>query len=62
MQWQWWCVAVQVALLQPDARATTLQDPPVADFDDPKLVKLVTLDDKCIAQQIGTAPAWCSAV
>ncbi len=28
-------------------------DPPVADFDDPKLVKLVTLDDACRNQQLG---------
>lgn len=28
-------------------------DPPVADFNDPKLVKLVTLDDACRNQQLG---------
>lgn len=28
-------------------------DPPVADFEDPKLVKLVTLDDACRNQQLG---------
>lgn len=28
-------------------------DPPVADFDDPKLVKLVTLDEACRKQQLG---------
>ncbi len=28
-------------------------DPPVADFNDPKLVKLVTLDDDCRNQQLG---------
>jgi glucosamine-6-phosphate deaminase len=28
-------------------------DPPVADFDDPKLVKTVTLDDACLRQQVG---------
>jgi glucosamine-6-phosphate deaminase len=28
-------------------------DPPVADFDDPKLVKIVTLDDACRRQQVG---------
>jgi len=28
-------------------------DPPVADFNDPKLVKLVTLDDACRRQQLG---------
>ncbi len=28
-------------------------DPPVADFDDPKLVKLVELDDACRQQQLG---------
>lgn len=28
-------------------------DPPVADFADPKLVKLVTLDDACRKQQLG---------
>ena len=28
-------------------------DPPVADFDDPDLVKVVTLDDACRAQQVG---------
>ena len=28
-------------------------DPPVADFDDPKLVKLVTLDEACRNQQLG---------
>ena len=30
-----------------------LNDPPVADFEDPKLVKLVTLDDACRNQQLG---------
>ena len=28
-------------------------DPPVADFNDPKLVKLVSLDDDCRKQQLG---------
>jgi glucosamine-6-phosphate deaminase len=28
-------------------------DPPVADFDDPLVVKVVTLDDRCKAQQVG---------
>ncbi len=28
-------------------------DPPVADFDDPDVVKVVTLDDACRAQQVG---------
>lgn len=28
-------------------------DPPVADFNDPKLVKIVTLDDDCRNQQLG---------
>jgi glucosamine-6-phosphate deaminase len=28
-------------------------DPPVADFDDPKLVKIVELDDACRQQQLG---------
>ena len=28
-------------------------DPPVADFNDPKLVKLVTLDEACRNQQLG---------
>lgn len=28
-------------------------DPPVADFEDPKLVKLVTLDEACRNQQLG---------
>ena len=28
-------------------------DPPVADFDDPKLVKIVELDDACRMQQMG---------
>lgn len=28
-------------------------DPPVADFNDPKLVKLVTLDEDCRKQQLG---------
>lgn len=28
-------------------------DPPVADFDDPKLVKVVELDDACRQQQLG---------
>jgi glucosamine-6-phosphate deaminase len=28
-------------------------DPPVADFDDPRLVKIVTLDDACRGQQVG---------
>ncbi len=28
-------------------------DPPLADFDDPKLVKLVALDDACRNQQLG---------
>ncbi len=28
-------------------------DPPVADFDDPKLVKVVELDDDCRKQQLG---------
>ncbi|HLF34996.1 MAG TPA: glucosamine-6-phosphate deaminase [Cyclobacteriaceae bacterium] len=28
-------------------------DPPVADFDDPKMVKLVKLDDDCKKQQMG---------
>ena len=28
-------------------------DPPVADFDDPLLVKIVTLDDACRRQQVG---------
>lgn len=28
-------------------------DPPVADFDDPQVMKVVTLDDACRAQQVG---------
>jgi glucosamine-6-phosphate deaminase len=28
-------------------------DPPVADFDDPRVVKVVTLDDACKRQQVG---------
>lgn len=28
-------------------------DPPVADFDDPKTVKVITLDDRCRRQQAG---------
>ncbi|HEY5011626.1 MAG TPA: glucosamine-6-phosphate deaminase, partial [Acidimicrobiia bacterium] len=28
-------------------------DPPVADFDDPLLVKVVALDDRCRQQQVG---------
>ncbi len=28
-------------------------DPPVADFDDPQLVKIVELDQQCRAQQVG---------